>query len=90
MAAGILAGGVDLDSLFDLYTQGTVSAPTTGIRVGGTDIRTRYAPIAYGTKRANVGYRVNGVDISNYFAAKGTATYGSTGGGGGSGGTQPI
>ena len=35
----------------------------------------RFAHIQYGAKRANVGYRINGVDASNLWAAKGTASY---------------
>lgn len=39
------------------------------------DVAYRFAALAYGIKRADIGYAVNGVDASNLWAAKGTAVY---------------
>lgn len=75
MPVGYRSNGVDFDSLFDPDVMGdgpTVAAP--GMRSGGTPLR--YAAIGYGSKRANVGYRSpNGQDVSNLWAAAGTAQY---------------
>lgn len=35
----------------------------------------RFAHIQYGSKRADVGYAINGVDVSNLWAGSGTASY---------------
>lgn len=78
MASGYRStvGGVkkDFDDLFDLYVEGPKSA-ATGRRVAGVDLNQRYAHISYGSKGPDVGYRVNGVDVANFWAAKGTAVY---------------
>ncbi|MGN0864362.1 MAG: hypothetical protein ACI4N1_13720 [Stenotrophomonas koreensis] len=65
---------MDFDDLFDPYVEGT-KPPATGICVQGVDLNQRYAPLSYGTKRADVGRRTGGVDVSNLWAAKGTAVY---------------
>lgn len=75
MVTGYRSGGIDFDDLFDPYVQGDRS-PLSGRRVSGVDLNQRFAPILYGTKRADVGYRTGGVDLSNFWAAKGTASYG--------------
>lgn len=71
------AAGVDFDSLFDPYVEGTKAA-NCGLRTSnGVDLSQRYAPIAYGTKGPNVNFRTpGGVDVSNLWAAAGTASYG--------------
>lgn len=77
MPAGFRNGaGVDFDSLFDPYLQGTKPA-NTGYRDGtGSDLANRYAPIIFGTKGPDVGFRTSGgVDVSNLWAAIGTAVY---------------
>lgn len=69
--------GVDFDDLFDPDVMG--NGPTApGCRVNGVPLR--YAHISYGTKRADVGYRENGVDVSNKWAQKGSAVYANRGG----------
>lgn len=72
MASGYRSGGVDFDDLFDPDVMG--DGPTAnGYRRNGQPLR--YAHIQYGQKRGDVGYRSGGVDVSNLWAAKGTATY---------------
>lgn len=72
MASGYRSGGVDFDDLFDPDVMG--DGPTaSGYRRSGQPLR--YAHIQYGQKRGDVGYRSGGVDVSNLWAAKGTATY---------------
>lgn len=72
MAKGYASAGVDFDELFDPDVMGDGPA-AAGISSNGTPLR--YAALQYGTKRADVGYRVNGADVSNLWAAKGTAAY---------------
>jgi len=75
MTAGYKSAAVDFDDLFDPDIVG--DGPTApGYAVAGTALR--YAALSYGTKRANVGYSIGGVDVSNLWAAKGTATYAVT------------
>jgi len=71
------ASGVDFDSLFDPYVQGT-SPAATGLRLStGVDLAGRFAPITFGSKGPDVGFRTSGgVDVSNLWAAIGTAVYG--------------
>jgi hypothetical protein len=72
MAKGYRNGGWDFDDLFD--PDATGDGPTVAnLRTNGVALR--YAALRYGTKRADVGYRQNGVDVSNLWAAKGTAVY---------------
>lgn len=70
------AAGVDFDSLFDPYVQGTKPA-NCGLRdIAGVDLVERYAPISFGSKGPDVGFRLaDGTDVSNLWAAFGTATY---------------
>lgn len=73
MAKGITSGGVDFDDLFDPDVVG--DGPSTPWLTSG-GVALRYAALAYGTKRADVGYRNSaGVDVTNLWAAKGTAVY---------------
>lgn len=77
MPKGYRSAGADFDDLFDPDTMG--DGPTfSSMRSGGTPLR--YAAVSYGSKRADVGYRQNGQDVSNLWAAKGTARYVSDGG----------
>lgn len=77
MPVGFASAGVDFDDLFDPDVVG--DGPTApALTVGGTPLK--YAAIAYGSKRPDVGYAQGGVDVSNLWAAKGTATYVSDGG----------
>ena len=64
--------GVDFDNLFDpdVVGDGPVAAD---YKQGGAPIK--YAALKYGTKRADVGYKQADVDVSNLWAAKGTASY---------------
>ncbi len=74
--SGYFASGVNFDDLFDFYVQGG-QAPACGFTTpDGRDLSARYAPLAVGQKRADVGFSgVQGYDVSNLWAAKGTATY---------------
>lgn len=73
MASGVKSNGVDLDDLFDPDVKG--DGPTApGIQSNGVPLR--YAALKYGSKRSNVGIQNAGVDVSNLWAAKGTAIYG--------------
>lgn len=72
MAKGARSGGIDFDDLFDPDIIGD-GPSVPNLRSGGTPLR--YAKLSYGTKRADVGYRQSGVDVSNLWAAKGTARY---------------
>lgn len=73
MASGVKSNGVDLDDLFDPDVKG--DGPTApGIQSRGVPLR--YAALKYGSKRANVGVANAGSDVSNLWAAKGTASYG--------------
>lgn len=68
--------GVDFDSLFDPYVQGTAPS-ATGLRLSsGVDLAGRFAPITFGSKGPDVGFRTSaGGDVSNLWAASGTAKY---------------
>lgn len=71
--------GVDLETLFDPDVMG--DGPTAPFlrRSNGTAIK--FAAIEYGSKGPNVGYRDgSGVDVSNLWAAAGTASYVTDGG----------
>lgn len=72
MPSGYRSQGVDFDDLFDPDVVGDGPA-AAGYTVAGAPLK--YAALKYGTKRANVGYAVNGSDASNLWAAKGTASY---------------
>ena len=67
--------GVAFANIFDPYIEGTKTCPAGKIIESGADIRNKYAPLSVGSKAANTGVKINGVDVSNYFAAKGTALY---------------
>jgi len=69
--SGYRTAGQDLDNLFDPDTVGDGAA--VALYQGG--VPRRYANIKYGSKRADVGYKNGGTDVSNYWAAKGTAVY---------------
>lgn len=72
MAKGFTSDGVDFDDLFDPDVMGDGPA---AVWLENNDVPLRYAALAYGTKRADVGYDDNGVDVSNLWAAKGTAVH---------------
>lgn len=72
MTVGYKSAGVDFDSLFDPDVVGD-GPSATGYAAAGVALR--YAALAYGTKRADVGYAIAGVDVSNLWAAAGTAAY---------------
>lgn len=69
------AAGVDLEELFDPDVMGDGPvAPALRLHAGHPGIR--FAAIAYGSKGPNVGYRsASGMDVSNIWAARGTARY---------------
>lgn len=63
---------IPLTELFDPDVMG--DGPTApNMQVAGVPLR--FAHIKYGSKRANVGYTEKNVDVSNKWAAKGTAHY---------------
>lgn len=66
------ASSVNFDDLFDADIIGDGPAATL-YKNRGTPLK--YAALKYGTKRANVDYAQNGVDVSNLWAAKGSAKY---------------
>lgn len=72
MAGLFQQGGVNFDQLFDPDVMGN-GPSVANMRAGGEPLR--YAVIQYGSKRADVGYRVGGSDVSNLWAAAGTAQY---------------
>jgi hypothetical protein len=65
--------GIDFDDLFDVDQNG--DGPQAPYLRAPNGQPLRYAHIQYGSKRADVGYRQNGQDVSNLWAAKGTAVY---------------
>ncbi|KRA15357.1 hypothetical protein [Lysobacter sp. Root604] len=69
-----IVGGVekDFEDLFDPDIAGDGPA-ALWLENGGVALK--FAAIAYGTKGPDVGYDDGGVDVSNLWAAKGTATY---------------
>ena len=74
--SGYFSGSANFDDLFDPYIQGG-QAPACGFSTpDGRDLSARYAPLSVGQKRADVGFSgVQGYDVSNLWAARGTATY---------------
>lgn len=70
MGSNYAANGTDLDDLFEFGNDG---AGGTNYRVGGSDLNTRYRARGSTSKIGDVGYKVNEVDISNYFMGKGLA-----------------
>lgn len=64
---------VNFGDLFDADQNG--DGPVANFLRGPNGQPLRYAHIQYGSKRADVGYRQNGQDVSNLWAAKGTAQY---------------
>lgn len=70
------SSGVDFDSVFDPYVQGT-SPANTGLRIsGGTDLAGRYAPLSFGSAAAVQGFRISGgADVNTLWAKIGTAVY---------------
>jgi len=72
MAKGIRSAGWDFDDLFDPDVIGD-GPSVANLRSGGAPLR--YAALKYGQRRADVGYRQDGVDVANFWAAKGTSVY---------------
>ncbi|KAF1719803.1 hypothetical protein [Pseudoxanthomonas wuyuanensis] len=73
MAKNFTSGGVDFDDLFDPDIMGDGPA-APWLTSGGVALK--YAALSYGSKRANVGFTSStGVDVSNLWAAKGSAVY---------------
>ena len=76
MASGFRYFGVDFDDLFDPYVTGTPPTATGFRTVGGVDTAGRYAPLIFGTQRADVDYQIaSPADVATLWAAKGTASY---------------
>lgn len=72
MAKDYRSAGLDFDDQFDPDIVG--DGPTAPqYKVNGTPLK--YADIKYGSKGPNCGYAENNVDLSNKWAAKGTARY---------------
>ncbi len=72
MPTEFASDNVDFDDLFDPDIVGN-GPQATWLENNGVPLR--YAALSYGTKRADVGYDDAGVDVSNLWAAKGTAVY---------------
>ncbi|UQY87967.1 hypothetical protein LQE85_01640 [Stenotrophomonas rhizophila] len=72
MTSGHRSNGVDFDELFDPDVIGDGPA-AAGFMRGGQPLR--FAHIRYGAKGPDVGRRQGGVDVSNLWAARGTASY---------------
>ena len=78
MAVGYEDRGVDLDDRFELRVSGDPQAANVGFEYWNgsvwVDLSARYLPIANGSALGfNVGYEnINGVDLSQIFAGKGT------------------
>lgn len=73
IASVILGVETDFDDLFDIDIIGDGPSATWLESPSGSPLK--YASIAYGTKGPDVGYEDAGVDVSNLWAAKGTAVY---------------
>jgi len=70
------SAGVDLDSVFDPYVQGTKPAATGFRDSAGVDLNQRYAPLVFGSAAAATGMRIaSGADLNTLWAAAGTASY---------------
>lgn len=71
MASGYKVNGVDLDDIFEQRDE-EVPVPTTGYAVWGVDICYRFRPSEGSEDRIDydTGYKVNGTDLSQLFAAK--------------------
>ena len=69
--SGYRINGIDFDDIFDPDVIG--DGPTAGLSVNNVLIK--YAHIQYGSKHADVGYSYAGSDVTNRWAAKGTAVY---------------
>lgn len=70
MASGILANGVDLDSLFKARTGAARAA--VGFQVAGVDIAQRYEQRST-TAIAATGFQANGTDLAQLFEGLGSA-----------------
>jgi hypothetical protein len=69
------SAAADFSTLFDPDVKG--DGPTASIFKKSDGTLLKYAKLSYGTKGPNVGFRdAAGVDLSNYWAAAGTARYG--------------
>ncbi|HEY4294502.1 hypothetical protein [Luteibacter sp.] len=64
--------GVRFESLFAPDTVGDGPAPG-GLLQGGVPIR--FANIKYGSKRADINFQNGGLDVTNYWASNGSASY---------------
>lgn len=71
MASGYRSNNVDFDDLFEPESNGN-GITLSGIRKDGSGLR--YASRGSTAKRDDVGYRVDGQDVSNVWMAKGTTT----------------
>lgn len=71
----VKVNGTAFADLFDPYVTGAKTCPAGEIFEGVVDIRDAYAPIEFGSKGADTNIHIDGVDVSNYFAAIGTAAY---------------
>jgi|SRR5581483_1762386 len=69
------SAAADFVNLFDPDIKG--DGPTASIFKKSDGTLLKYAKLSYGSKGPNVGFRdASGVDLSNYWAAAGTARYG--------------
>lgn len=73
MTKNFRRGTVDFDDIFEPDIMG--DGPSASFLTSG-DVPLKYAALVHGTKAADVGFRTAaGVDVSNLWAAKGTAVY---------------
>ena len=75
MPSGFKSAGIDFDDLFDPDIKGD-GPYASGLTSAGAGVK--YAALVYGAKRPDVGIQSAGADVSNLWAAKGTASYEST------------
>ena len=59
----------------DLFDFDIIGDGPQAVGYAANSVPMKYAALAYGTKRADIGYAINGVDVSNLWAMKGSATY---------------
>ncbi|UPG87041.1 hypothetical protein L2Y94_06700 [Luteibacter aegosomatis] len=64
--------GVDFD---DMYDPDVIGDGPSFAQLADKGVPRRYAHIQYGSRQRDSGYRINGSDTSNFWAAKGTAVY---------------
>lgn len=76
MATPYKSNGTDFDDIFEPIGSETKAA-NVGYAISGVDISNRYYPLSAGGSSPSItGYRRNGTDLNQIFAAKGSVSYG--------------